>query len=76
MVYDFFLNFLRAARTFVYESNCIDILGFCIGALFTEKNGAYFNHELIAQLIPTSIWYDLLTVSQIWPWKHQQSYFF
>ena len=28
---------------------------FCIGAVFTEKNGAYFNQELIVQLIPTSV---------------------
>ena len=41
MVYNFLPNFLRGARTFVYQSNCIDILGFCIGAVFTEKNGAY-----------------------------------
>ena len=70
------LDFLRGARTSVYQSNCIDILAFCIGAVFTEKNGTYFNHELIFQLIPTSIWYDLLTVSQIWPSNYQNSYFF
>ena len=40
VVYDVLLNFLRGARTFVYQENCIDILGFSIGAAFTEKKMA------------------------------------
>ena len=35
------------------------------------KKWRIFNHELIVQLIPTSIWYDLLTVTQIWPSNNQ-----
>ena len=33
----------------MYQSNCTDILSFFIGAVFTEKNGAYFdlNHKLL-----------------------------
>ena len=41
-----------------------------------KKIDAYINHELIVRLIPTWIWYDLLTVSQIWPSNYQFSYFF
>ena len=37
---------------------------------------AYISHELLVRLIPTWIWYDLLTVSQIWSSNHQLSCFF
>ena len=50
---------------------------------YWRKYGEYFSHELIFRLIPTWVWYDLLTVSQIWPpdltiWlaNRQLSYFF
>ena len=50
---------------------------------YWRKYGEYFSHELIFRLIPTRIWYDLLTVSQIWSpdltiWlaNRQLSYFF
>ena len=68
------LRGVRRARTFVYQSNRVDILGFCIRTFFTEKKkkGTYNNHELTVRLIPTSVWYDLLTVSQFWPSNHQQ----
>ena len=42
MVYNFLFNVLRGAQTFVYQSNCRDILGFCIGAVFTEKKWRIF----------------------------------
>ena len=38
-----------------------------------KKYGAYISHELIVRLIPTWIWCDLLTVSQIWLSNHQLS---
>ena len=56
--------------SFIKNSNCIDSrwMGFCIGGVFTEKKlGAYIIYELIVRLIPTWIWYDLLTVSHFWP---------
>ena len=43
---------------------------------YWKKCGAYINYELIVRLIPTWIWYDLLTVSHFWPSTHQLSYFF
>ena len=41
-----------------------------------KKYGSYISHELIVQLIPTWIWFDLLTIIHIWPSNHQLSYFF
>ena len=35
--------------SFIQNSNCIDILGFCIDAVFTEKNMA---HILVTNLLP------------------------
>ena len=45
-------------------------------SFYWKRNGTYISHEIIAWLIPIWIWYDLLTVSQIWPSNHQLSYFF
>ena len=42
---------------------------------YWKKIGTYISHEIIARPIPTWIWYDLLTVGQIWPSNHQLSYF-
>ena len=50
--------------------------GFLYWRSFYWKNDAYISHELIVRLIPTWIWYNLLTVSQIWPLNHQLSYYF
>ena len=45
--------------------------GFSVLAQFLlKKIDAYIRHELIAQLIPTGISYDLLTVSHFWPSKN------
>ena len=41
-----------------------------------RKYGTYISHKLLVRLIPTWIWYDLLTVSRIWPSNHHLSYFF
>ena len=61
--------------SFIENSNCIDInkwMGFGTGADFTgKKYGTCTSHELIVRLIPTWIYYDLITVSQIWPSNHQ-----
>ena len=35
-----------------------------------KKYGAYVSYDLIVRLIPTRIWYDLLTVSHFWPSNH------
>ena len=42
---------------------------------YWKKCGACISHKLIVRLIPTWIWYDLLTVSRIWPLNHQLSYY-
>ena len=60
----------------VHDKFMTRYFGFLYWCSLYWKNGAYFNQEFIFQLIPTSIWYDLLTVSQIWSSNHQQSYFF
>ena len=35
-------------------------------SFYWNKCGTYISHELIVWLIPTWIWYDLLTVSHFW----------
>ena len=63
---------------FLYQKFQLDryqhMPGFSIGAVLTEKKyGAYICHELIVRLMPTRIWYNLLTVSQFWSSNHRLS---
>ena len=45
-------------------------------SFYWKKYGAYVSHELIIRLTAILIWYDILTISQIWPSNRQLSYFF
>ena len=45
-------------------------------SFYWKKYGAFISHKPIVRLIPTWIWYDLLTVIHFWPLNHQLSYFF
>ena len=60
-----------------FESHFSKWMDFCTGAAFIEKKyGIYLSHELIARLIATWIWSDLLKVIDFWSSNHQLSYFF
>ena len=48
----------------------------CWCSLYWNNIGTYISHELIVRLIPTWIWNDLLSESQIWPSHHELSHFF
>ena len=43
---------------------------------YRKKYGAYISHELIVRLIPTWIWFDLVTIIHFWPLNHQLFFFF
>ena len=48
----------------------------CWCSFYWNNIGTYISHELIVRLMPTWIWYDLLSESQIWPSHHELSHFF
>ena len=47
-----------------------------LNSFYWKKIVAYFSHKLIVRLIPTWIWYDILTVSHFWTSNHQLCYLF
>ena len=45
-------------------------------SFYWKQFGAYISPRLIVWLMPTWIWYNLLTVSHFWLSNHKLSYFF